>query len=74
METRIAKKSRFQIVKLEERVAPSVTATGNVTALAYSLTGVNQAASVTLYTQAYYTPSTGIYTAAAGATSGSSLS
>ena len=28
METRIAKKSRFQIVKLEERVAPAAVALG----------------------------------------------
>ena len=35
METRIAKKSRFQIVKLEERVAPASVANAFATAFAY---------------------------------------
>jgi len=48
METRIAKKSRFRIDKLEERVAPSAWATAHTSASASCLVGQSQTLTMSL--------------------------
>ena len=51
METRIVKKSRFQIAKLEERIAPSAYAQASATAIAHGPTSAS--AVISAYTNVY---------------------